>query len=121
MPAVKLIHTPKGETVIDFAQNITGYVGIKIKAPRGSRIVLHHAEVLDANGKFYNEKYRSAKNEVIYICRGENDIFKPSFSFQGFRYIKLVEFPYKDIDIDCFTAVEVHSDMRRPGDFFLRK
>ena len=38
---VEYIVTPKGERVIDFGQNMTGYVELKIKAPRGTRVVLH--------------------------------------------------------------------------------
>ncbi len=114
---VELIHTPSGETVIDFGQNMTGYVEIKIKASRGSRIVIHHAEVLDKDGNFYNENYRRAKNEMVYVCSGENDTFKPKYTFQGFRYIRLSEFPKTDIDLGCFCAIEVHSDMRRTGRF----
>ena len=56
--------TPKGERVIDFGQNMTGYVEVTITAPRGSRVVLHHAEVLDKDGNFYNANYRTARNEM---------------------------------------------------------
>jgi hypothetical protein len=86
---IDIFVTPKGETVIDFGQNMTGYVEVKIKAKRGDRIVIHHAEVLDKDGNFYNANYRSARNEMTYVCSGEDDVFKPSYSFQGFRYIKL--------------------------------
>ncbi len=114
---VELIHTPSGETVIDFGQNMTGYVELRIKAPRGSRTVIHHAEVLDKDGNFYNENYRTARNELIYVASGEEDVFKPSYSFQGFRYIKLVEYPFDKVDLSGFTAIVVHSDMKRTGRF----
>jgi alpha-L-rhamnosidase len=44
---VTLIITPKGEKVIDFGQNMTGYVSLNIKGRRGERVVISHAEVLD--------------------------------------------------------------------------
>ena len=84
---IEVIRTPKGELVVDFGQNMTGYVEVRIKAPRGSRIVMHHAEVLDRDGNFYNENYRAARNENVYICSGGEDVFKPAYCFQGFRYI----------------------------------
>lgn len=112
---VELIKTPKGETVIDFGQNMTGYVEVKIKAERGSRIVFDHAEVLDKDGNFYNENYRSAKNLMTYVASGEEDTFKPTYSFQGFRYIRLLEAPF--VDLSCFTAIAVNSDMKRTGRF----
>ncbi len=114
---VEVIRTPKGETVVDFGQNMTGYVEVKIKAPRGSRIVMHHAEVLDKDGNFYNDNYRTARNENIYVCSGDEDVFKPSYTFQGFRYVKLVEYPFDEVDVDGLRAIVVHSDMKRTGDF----
>ncbi|MBE6566062.1 MAG: alfa-L-rhamnosidase [Ruminococcaceae bacterium] len=114
---VEIIRTPKGETVIDFGQEVTGYVEVRIKAERGARILLHHAEVLDKEGNFYTENLRHAKCEDLYICSGGEDVFKPSFSFQGFRYVRLSEFPTEAIDLDAFCAIVVHSDMKRTGYF----
>lgn len=115
--AKELILTPKGERVIDFGQNLAGYAEIRIKGKRGSRIVISHAEVLDSDGNFYNENYRKARNQNTYVLSGNDDVLKPSFSFQGYRYIRLDEFPFDDVDLSCFTSVAVYSDMRRIGRF----
>lgn len=114
---VEVIRTPAGELVIDFGQNMTGYVEVSLKAPRGSRVVLHHAEVLDRDGNFYNANYRSARNEMTYICSGENDVFKPAYSFQGFRYVRVNEFPDVPFSADAFCAIAVNSEMKRTGRF----
>ena len=114
---VELIVTPKGERVIDFGQNMTGYAQVSITAPKGSRVVLHHAEVLDSEGNFYTANYREARNENTYICSGEADVFKPSFTFQGFRYIHLVEYPFETVDLNNFTAIAVNSNMKRTGSY----
>lgn len=114
---IELIHTPKGETVIDFGQNMTGYVEVKTKGKKGDRIVFHHAEVLDKDGNFYNDNYRGARNEITYILSGNDDTFKPQFSFQGFRYIKLIEYPFEKVELDSFCAIVVHSDIKRTGNF----
>ena len=34
----ELIHTPKGELVVDFGQNFTGYINIKISSKKGEKI-----------------------------------------------------------------------------------
>lgn len=118
VPAVSLIITPKGERVIDFGQEVTGYVSFRTVGSIGSRIVLDHAEMLDAAGNFYTENYRSARSQVVYITDGNKDNwFHPHFSFQGFRYIRLTEYPEKDIYIGDFRAIAVHSDMKRTGHF----
>ena len=114
---VEIIHTPKGETVIDFGQNMTGYVEVKIQGPRGSRIVMHHAEVLDSEGNFYTDNMRLARNENIYVLSGGDDVFKPKYCFQGFRYIRLNEYPFENIDLNAFRGVVVHSQMKRTGSF----
>jgi len=114
---VRLITTPKGERVIDFGQNLSGYAEIRIKGKRGERIVIHHAEVLDSEGNFYLANMRSAKNENVYILSGDEDVFKPTYTFQGFRYIRLTEYPLDTIDLNCIRAIAVHSDIRRTGSF----
>lgn len=114
---LELIVTPKGERVLDFGQNMTGYVSLSIRANRGDRVVLSHAEVLDAEGNFYKENYRTAQNKVTFICSGEEDFFKPGYTFQGFRYVRIDEYPDMAIDLDAFRAIVVHSDMKRTGHF----
>lgn len=114
--AKEIIITPKGETVIDFGQNLTGYVEFKIKGKKGERAVIYHAEVLDAQGNFYTDNLRSAKAESVFVCDGEEHICKPHFNFFGFRYIKLEGWS-DEIKAENFTAVVVHSDIKRTGYF----
>ena len=113
----KLIIAPNGDKIIDFGQNLTGYVSLKIKGARGERVVISHAEVLDKDGNFYNGNYRRAKNILTFVLSGEEDYFKPSYSFQGFRYIRLDEYPDVEIDLDDFEAIVVHSELHRTGNF----
>jgi alpha-L-rhamnosidase len=100
---VEVLRTPKGETVIDFGQNLTGYVEVKIKGKRGDKIVINHAEVLDKEGNFYTANMRRARNEMTYVLSGECDVFKPTYTFQGFRYIRLNEYPLDTVDEGAFT------------------
>ncbi len=112
----EIIKTPKGETVLDFGQNLTGYVEFKIKGNKGEKAVLRHGEVLDADGSFYNDNYRSAKAEAIFVCDGEEHICKPAYNFYGFRYVKLENFS-DEIKKENFTAIVVHSELKRTGYF----
>ncbi len=115
--AVKHFVTPKGERVIDFGQNMAGYVQIKARGKKGDRIVITHAEVLDKDGNFYTENMRNAKVTDTYILSGEGEeTFKPTFTWQGFRYVRLDEYPF-DIDLDDFVAIVVHTDIKRTGWF----
>ncbi len=114
---ISLIVTPKGERVLDFGQNMTGYVQVDIKGNRGDKIVMHPAEVFDSEGNFYMGNYRTAKNEITYVLSGEQDSFKPLYTFQGFRYIRLTEYPFDEVDLDAFTAISVNSRLTRTGQF----
>ncbi|MGN0181629.1 MAG: family 78 glycoside hydrolase catalytic domain [Candidatus Ornithomonoglobus sp.] len=111
---VKVFTTPKGERVIDFGQNIAGYVSFEITASKGDKISISHAEILDSEGNFYTENYRSAKAGLKYICRDGHQTYKPFFTFYGFRYIRLDEYP-GEVNPDDFTAIAIYSDMKRTG------
>nr|MCR5293994.1 family 78 glycoside hydrolase catalytic domain [Lachnospiraceae bacterium] len=112
--AKAILHTPAGETVIDFGQEVTGYVEFRVNAAEGARVCFTHGEVLDAAGNFYNENYRSARALVTYTCSEGEQTWHPRLTFFGFRYIKLLDWPGEP-EITDFTAVVVHSDMRRTG------
>ncbi|MBQ7916052.1 MAG: family 78 glycoside hydrolase catalytic domain, partial [Firmicutes bacterium] len=106
--------TPAGETVVDFGQNLTGYVEIQLTAKAGDRVELSHAEVMDQQGNFYTENYRSAKAKYIYTCKDGQQSYKPKLTFFGFRYIRVDQFP-GEVKPENFTAVVVHSNMKRTG------
>ena len=116
MPALQVIKTPAGETVIDFGQNMTGYVEFKIKGVPGAQATISHGETLDRDGNFYNANYRSADAQIKFTCDGEEHIYKSALTFFGFRYIRLENWP-DEVKKENFTAIVVHSDIRRTGYF----
>lgn len=116
MPALQVIKTPAGETVIDFGQNMTGYVEFRIKGTPGAQATISHGETLDRDGNFYNANYRSADAQIKFICDGEEHIYKSALTFFGFRYIRLENWP-DEVKKENFTAIVVHSDIRRTGYF----
>lgn len=111
-----VLHTSRGETVLDFGQNLTGYVRFTVRGRPGDVVELSDAEILDRDGNFYNENYRSAKSRICYLCKGGVETYQPHFSFQGFRYVRLDSWP-GEVRPEDFTAVAVHSDMERTGHF----
>ncbi len=112
-----LIITPKGERVLDFGQEITGYPAFSVTARAGDRVRLSCAEMLDKDGNFYADNYRKAKSRVAYLCKDGAQRYQPRFTFYGFRYLRVDEWPGA-IDPDAFRAIVLHSDMERTG--FLR-
>lgn len=110
----RLFRTSKGETVLDFGQNMTGFVSFSLRAHAGERVRISHGEVLDKEGNFYNENYRTARSELLYICREGEQSYTPSLTYYAFRYIRLDEFPGTP-ELSQFEAVEVHASMERTG------
>ena len=88
-PAKKLIITPKGEKVLDFGQNLAGFVEVKVGGKKGDTVIISHAETLDKDGNFYPETLRQAKSMDTYICDGNEQVLHPHFTFHGFRYTKV--------------------------------
>lgn len=114
---VELIRTPEGDTVLDFGQNMVGFVRFAVEGPEGSRVELHHAEILDKDGNFYTENLRSAKQHIVYILKGRGkETYSPTFTFQGFRYIRIAKWPGEP-DPSAFEGVVIHSDMEDTGHF----
>ena len=114
---LKVITTPKGEQVIDFGQNLVGWVQVRARGQRDDSLVVTHAEVLDKAGNFYTENLRAARQRNVYILNGEGEeSFEPHFTFQGFRYIRIegLSGPVRPED---FTAVALYSAMPRTGTF----
>ena len=114
---IKIFTTPKGEKVIDFGQNLVGWVVMKVKGNTGDKITLSHAEVLDKKGNFYTDNLRAAKAQNNYILSGAGvETFEPHFTWQGFRYLKIEGYP-GEITAENFTAVALYSDMKKTGTF----
>lgn len=110
----RIFQTPKGETVVDFGQEITGYVALRLNGKAGQTVRLIHGETLDADGNFYHSNYRTAKAEIQYICRDGYQEWHPELTFFGFRYVKVEAFP-GSITSDSLQAVVVCSEIKRTG------
>jgi len=109
--------TPKGERVLDFGQNLTGWVAFHVSGNAGDQVILRHAEALDSEGNFYTDNLRHARCTDTYILGGGSEkIYQPRFTFHGFRYVALDAYP-GDIDPARFEAVALYSDMEKTGDF----
>ena len=114
---IALLNTPAGDTVIDFGQNMVGWVRFKVSGPAGVMVSLRHAEVLDADGNLYVANLRGVAQTDRYTLKGQGEeIFEPQFTFHGFRYAAVEGYP-GPLSLDAFTGIAVHSDLPRTGHF----
>ena len=120
--SARKIVTPSGKTVLDFGQNIAGYVSFRLQAKAGQKLILRFGEMLDENGEFTQEniqlsmgKKTTPLQQVVYTCREGLNEYKTRFAVFGFQFV-LVEADF-EIDPGCFTAIAVYSDMEQLGFF----
>jgi alpha-L-rhamnosidase len=117
LAAKALIITPQGDRVLDFGQNMSGWVEFRVSGQAGERVVLRHFETLDASGNVYLDNLRSARQTTEYCLKGEGEeAWHPRFSWQGFRYVKVEAYP-GELDLNSFTAIVIHSAMTPTGHF----
>jgi alpha-L-rhamnosidase len=103
--------TPSGATVLDFGQNLVGWLELDIDAVAGTEVVLRHAEVLEG-GELGTRPLRFAAATDRYVAAGGAATWSPSFTFHGFRYAEVSGI---DVDPSRISAVVVHSDLERIG------
>lgn len=139
----KLLVAKDGTRILDFGQNIAGYLEFSVKGHGGQKLKLVFGEVLDANGlvdlsgiqetrpatgwtqlglikklltgKVAGEALLTPMQEIVFFCSGEEDRFKSSFCVFGFRYVQIES--NVEIDPGAFTAIAVYSDMEQTGVF----
>ena len=115
MPAKRIFTTPKGETVLDFGQNMTGRIHVTASGKPGDVIEIRCFEVLDSKGNAYLDNLRKAKTTMKYIFGKEDTVtWHPRFTYMGFQYALIVSFPGTPKAED-FTAYTLHSEMEPLG------
>ncbi|MBN2853055.1 MAG: family 78 glycoside hydrolase catalytic domain [Clostridia bacterium] len=115
-----LLLTPSGKTVLDFGQNMSGLMSFSVTGKKGHEMTLHMGECLD-HGEFTNRNFQCRSKEPItqkiqFTCSGQQDSYQSRFSFFGFRYALVENWP-GEINPDDFTAIAIYSDMKETGNF----
>ena len=105
-----------GRHIVDFGQNLTGWLRINIDGPPGTHVRIRHGEVLAADGSLYTDNLRTARATDEITTAGGPGVLEPRFTLHGFRYAEITGYP-GDIDQADITARVVHSDTPAAGDF----
>jgi len=105
-----------GRHVVDFGQNLTGWLRIGVDGPPGARVRIRHAEALAPNGSLYTENLRTARATDEFSTSGGPEAFEPRFTLHGFRYAEISGYP-GDIGEASIVARVAHSDIAAAGEF----
>jgi alpha-L-rhamnosidase len=115
LPAREVFTSPSGRTLVDFGQNVVGWVRLQARGlAAGSEVVVRHAEVLE-HGELGVRPLRTAKAIDSYLVSGDDDTLEPLLTFHGFRYAEVTGVP--ELTAADVAAVVVGSDLERTGWF----
>lgn len=77
-------------TLLDFSQNISGWVQLVVDGKRGDVVTVRHAEVLEPGPKLHTAALRTAKATDVYVLGHDGvNILEPVFTFHGFQYAEV--------------------------------
>jgi alpha-L-rhamnosidase len=107
--------SPSGKTLVDFGQNLVGWVKVTTRGQAGSTITVRHAEVIE-HSELGTRPLRSAAATDTFIRSGGEDVFEPTMTFHGFRYVEITGLD-EPITAANLVAVVVSSDLVRTGTF----
>ena len=113
---------PNGRKLLDFGQNIAGYVRFSLNARLGQRMVWRFGEMLDEDGNLTQRNiqlsrkgYTTPLQRIDYTCGEGINEYSTTFAIFGFQYAEVEG----DVELDpaAIEAVAVYSDLERTGDF----
>ncbi|MBR6406149.1 MAG: family 78 glycoside hydrolase catalytic domain [Lachnospiraceae bacterium] len=118
-----MITTAKnGRKLLDFGQNIAGYVQFSVNAHLGQRMIWRFGEMLDQDGnltqeniQLKNKKKTTPLQKIEYSCAEGLNTYRTTFAVFGFQYAEVET----DVELDSekIVSIAVYSDLERTGDF----
>ncbi len=113
---------PNGKKLLDFGQNIAGYVSFTVTAKQGQRMLWRFGEMLSDDGnltlkniQLSNQKKTTPLQQIEYVCKDGENAYKTSFAVFGFRYAE-VETDVA-LDPEAIRSIAVYSDMDETASF----
>ena len=105
----------KGDvTILDFGQNFAGILEINPSLLKDETLVIRHGEILNQDGSLYTANLRKAKATLTYHAGQNKEVYRPRFTYMGFRYVELKGVKYQAGLIKAFA---LYTDMKRTGYF----
>jgi len=122
IPAKSVTKRSQGNYTFDLGQNFAGVIRMKVQGPAGHKIQIRYGEMLHPDGRLMTENLRKARATDFYVCKGdpEGEIYVPRFTFHGFQFVEVSNFPTDDgktPSIDAVTGLVMHSDTPMTSEF----
>lgn len=113
---------PNGKKLLDFGQNIAGYVSFIVNAKEGQKLVWRFGEMLDEEGnltqkniQIVKKTYTTPLQKIDYTCKEGVNEYKTTFAVFGFQYAEVET----DVELDPekIRSIAVYSDLEKTGEF----
>lgn len=119
---VNIFGAANGNWIVDFGQNISGWVKMEVEEESGTPISITMAESLYRTGDAINTesagKFATAVDQIeMYICKGGGkEKWEPRFTYHGFQFAEIAGLSHKP-DPGSIRAILVHNDVKETGSF----
>ena len=120
-PPKSIKHEKRGVYVVDFGQNMAGFVRLRVQGKAGTTITLTYGEKLkdglvdqsNIDGLVASAPFQTDK----YTLKGDGvEMWQPRFVYHGFQYVEIHGFPGEPT-ADNLTAVAVNTSFAQTGEF----
>jgi alpha-L-rhamnosidase len=116
IPAQKVWAAPSGEILVDFGQNVVGWVRLKVRGlDVGQTITIRHAEVLEHDELGVRPLRTAQATDTFKLAGSGDEVLEPGLTFHGFRYAGISG--CGPLNVHDIEAVVVGSNLRRTGWF----
>ena len=108
--------------IYDFGINTAGVCWLKIKARHKQKIKLTFGELI-RDGKFFwhNTSFKGSHRKYVqrdvYICKEGENIFTPTFTYHGFRYVRVEGITKAQATEDLLTYLVMNTELVNKGEF----
>ncbi|MFB9747572.1 alpha-L-rhamnosidase [Leifsonia shinshuensis] len=124
---VAITRLPSGRQIVDFGQNLNGWVRLTQLGPADTTIQLTHGEALDQEGDLTLEhlditvapglpKLPVGQRDTVISRGNPSDVFEPRHTSHGFRYVA-VDGLEDDLTPEDVSAHQVRTDLHHTGTF----
>jgi alpha-L-rhamnosidase len=117
LPCLKVTEPKPGTYVLDFGQNMVGWVRLRGRGTEGNTVTIRHGEMINEDGTLYTANLRGAPQVDRYKPAGDGEFtFEPHFTYHGFRYVEingLAQAPTTNSAVGCVF----HSLVPQVGQF----
>jgi alpha-L-rhamnosidase len=117
LEARSILPAGPGTYLVDFGQNLVGWVQLRTKGSPGQRVQVRHGEMLNPNGTLYTSNLRGAAAvDTYWLKGGTRELLEPRFTYHGFRYAEVSGLAEPPLPGDV-VGIAAHSDLERTGEF----